>query len=132
VKAFFDTNVLIYAQSNDVKGRRAQQVLNAGGVVSAQVLNEFASVASRKLGYGWDQIGAALADVMEALDTCVDLTHRMNTVALQLCADHQVSFYDGLIIAAAQMAGCDILYTEDLQTGRRFGDLVIANPFVDP
>jgi len=48
---------------------------------------------------------------------------------LALCRDHSLAFYDALIVAAAVEAGCDRLYSEDLQHGRRFGDCVVVNPF---
>ena len=56
---------------------------------------------------------------------------RPHEAALALARDHRLSFYDALIVAAAQEAGCDTLYTEDMQHGRKFGGLVIVNPFVE-
>jgi predicted nucleic acid-binding protein len=50
--------------------------------------------------------------------------------ALRLHGDNQLSWYDALIVAAALQGGCEVLYSEDMQHGRRFGDLVIQNPFL--
>ena len=64
MNAFFDTNVLIYAQLSGEKADRARSLLAKGGVISVQVLNEFATVARRKLGKDWDEIDAAIEDVL--------------------------------------------------------------------
>jgi len=62
--AFFDTNVLLYLLSNDAaKADRAEALLAAGGVLSVQVLNEVAVVASRKLGLAWPEIREVLGTV---------------------------------------------------------------------
>jgi predicted nucleic acid-binding protein len=50
--------------------------------------------------------------------------------ALRLRTSNQLGWYDALIVAAAIQGGCEILYSEDLQHGRRFGDLMIQNPFL--
>ena len=52
------------------------------------------------------------------------------TDALRLHSQNQLSWYDSLIIAAALQGGCKVIYSEDLQHGRRFGDLVVQNPFL--
>jgi predicted nucleic acid-binding protein len=63
-KAFFDTNILVYAfAQNDPRADSAEALLAAGGVVNVQVLNEFANVAVRKLGMSWDEVAEALAAV---------------------------------------------------------------------
>ena len=64
MSAFFDTNVLVYAQQTGEKSDRARALLAGGGVVSVQVLNEFVAVARRKLGKSWDEIDAAVDDVL--------------------------------------------------------------------
>jgi predicted nucleic acid-binding protein len=71
-----------------------------------------------------------LADVRDALDPPLPLTAETHEAGLALARDHDVAFYDALIVAAARDAGCATLYSEDLQHGRRFGDLTVVNPFL--
>ncbi|MGC2331060.1 MAG: PIN domain-containing protein, partial [Candidatus Acidiferrales bacterium] len=60
-RAFFDTNVLIYALAqNDPRSTRAEELLSSGGVLSVQILNEFVSVAQRKILMSWSEITEAL------------------------------------------------------------------------
>jgi predicted nucleic acid-binding protein len=129
VSAFFDTNILLYAQEANRKGDRARAVLAAGGKISAQVLNEFTSVSRRKQGKDWPEIVEAIEDALAIVDPPIPLTVELHTAALALARDHGFSFYDALILAAASEAGCDTLYTEDLQDGRSIGGLIIRNPF---
>ena len=125
-----DTNVLIYAQGAGAKSEAARQVILAGGVISVQVLNEFAAVLRRKFGLEWDVIADALADVRDVLGPVHPVDVETHSNALNLARSHNFSFYDALIVASALAAGCDRLLTEDLQTGRRIGGLTIVNPFV--
>lgn len=129
MKAFFDTNILIYAQEQGAKADKARALLAAGGVLSVQVLNEFAAVARRKLGKNWREIGEAIYDALTLVDPPLPLTIALHTAARALADDHNVSFYDALIVAAALEAGCETLISEDLQNGRAFGELRIVNPF---
>ena len=131
MKPFLDTNVLVYAVlSDDPRRETAERALLVGGTVSVQVMNEFANVARRKLGWDWPAVEAALDLVERQCRPVRALTLATHRVAIGLSRDHGLSVYDGLIVAAALEAGCDQLLTEDLQAGRRFGALVITNPFV--
>ena len=127
---FLDTNILIYAfAAQEPRSARAETLLADGGVIGVQVLNEFTSVTRRKLGWHWKQIEAALAVVEELLGPALPLTTSIHAQAVVLARDHDLSFYDALIVAAAEDAGCRILSTEDLQHGRKFGTITIENPF---
>ena len=127
--AFLDTNILIYAQGAGAKSEVARQMILAGGVISVQVLNEFAAVLRRKFNFEWEDIAEAIADVRTALDPVRPIDVVTHTEAVPLARAHGFSFYDSLIIASALEAGCDTLLTEDLQTGRRIEGLTIVNPF---
>ena len=127
--ALLDTNILIYAQQSGPKGEVARRLLAEGGIVSVQVLNEFASVATRKHGRSWQEVEQAIEDILALVDPPVPLTLALHHAARALAAADRVSFYDALIVCAAQQAGCDRLYSEDLQAGRRFGRVRIVNPF---
>ena len=128
--AFFDTNVLVYSVTADPRKSAADRVLARGGFVSAQVLNEFANVARNKLRKDWTEIEYAIARFCRAADDVVHLTRETNASALRLARDHGLSFYDALIVASAEEAGCDTLYSEDMQHGRAIGGLTIRNPFL--
>jgi predicted nucleic acid-binding protein len=130
---FLDTNILIYAfAADDRRSARAETLLAEGGVVGVQVLNEFTSVARRKLGWDWAQIEAALGVIGELTGPARALTLDVHTAALRLARAGDLSFYDALIVAAAADAGCRWLVSEDLQHGRRLGGVTVVNPFRDP
>ncbi|MGH6932028.1 MAG: PIN domain-containing protein [Dongiaceae bacterium] len=127
--AFFDTNVLLYLLSADsAKADRAEALLAGGGVVSVQVLNEFASVAARKLGLEIAAIREVLATV-RAVCGVKPVDIETHDLALDLAERWGFSIYDCLIVAAALRAGCKTVYSEDLQPGQRIDKLTIRNPF---
>ena len=127
---FFDTNVLLYLLSKDAtKADRSEALLASGGVVSVQVLNEFASVASRKLAMTIAEIREILSTIRAAC-AVMPLDIETHDLGLDIAERHRFSIYDALIVAAAMRAGCAILYTEDLQQGQVIEKLQIQNPFV--
>jgi predicted nucleic acid-binding protein len=131
VKPFLDTNILVHAVlSDDPRCPTAEGLLAAGGTISVQVLNEFANVARSKLKWPWLDIEATLTLVRSRSGRVRDISVLTHQAALALARDHGLSFYDALIIAAALEAGCDTLYSEDMQHGRKFGSLAIVNPFL--
>ncbi len=127
--AFIDTNLLVYAQGEGVKSEIARQVILEGGVISVQVLNEFANVLRRKFKLSWEETVAALEDVRIALDDVRPIALQTHTAAVALARDHGFNFNDALIVASALEAECDQLITEDMQAGRRIAGLAIVNPF---
>jgi len=131
-KAFFDTNVLIYAVAKeDPRGRRAEALLAAGGVVSVQVLNEFVSVARRKLQMPWKNVNQALEAIRVLCPSPVPITITTHEAALRIAEDYGYEIYDALVVSAALEAGCKTLCSEDLQDGQVIdGKLTIRNPFV--
>jgi predicted nucleic acid-binding protein len=131
VTVFFDTNILVYAQEVGPKGERARALLAQGGVISVQVLNELANVLRKKHRRSWEQIEQVLGDVDDALDEPLPVTFEIHAAAVLLARDHGLSIFDALIVAAALEAGCDTLFSEDLQHQRSFGPLRIVNPFVE-
>ncbi len=127
---FFDTNVLLYLLSADAaKADRVEETLAAGATISVQVLNEFASVALRKLGMQAAEVRDALEPIVTVCKV-VPLTIEIHQSGLQLAERYGFSFYDALIVAAAIDSGCTSLITEDLQHGQVIaGTLSISNPF---
>jgi predicted nucleic acid-binding protein len=127
---FFDTNVILYLLSgDDARADRAEKELSAGGVVSVQVLNEFASVASRKLKMSIAEIREVLATI-RAVCTIVPISEETHDVGLQVAERYGLSVYDAMIVAAALLAGCETLVSEDMQDGQVLeGRLQVRNPF---
>jgi predicted nucleic acid-binding protein len=126
---FFDTNVLLYLLSADsAKAERAERLVAAGGIVSVQVLNEFAAVAVRKLRMRISEIKTVLSSV-RALCTVKPLEVTTHDLGLQLAERYRYSVYDSLILAAALQARCSTLYSEDFRHGQKIERLTIVNPF---
>jgi predicted nucleic acid-binding protein len=129
-ESFFDTSVLLYLLSSVAeKADRVEEILEASGIISVQVLNEFTAVAYHKLAM-------PLADIREVLETVRNicrtepLTVEDHDRAVQIMERYKFSFYDSVIVATALRAGCETLYTEDLQH-RQIIDrqLTVINPF---
>lgn len=129
MSAFFDTNILVYAQQAGGKADRARALLAGGGKLSVQVLNEFTAVSRRKQDKEWREIGEAISDLLALVDPPLALTLDLHAAARALAEEHRLSFYDALIVVSAIEAGCHVLYSEDMQHGRTFGGLAVANPF---
>src|ERR1700744_5902537 len=106
MRAFFDTNIVIYAQQAGEKSERARALLADGGVISVQVLNEFVAVARRKQNRSWDEIAEAIADTLALVDPPLALSLDLHTAARALAETQRLSFYDALIVASAIEAGC--------------------------
>ena len=130
-KVFFDTNILIYSVTeNDARSQRAEELLAAGGVVSVQVLNEFVSVARRKLHMPWEEVNDALEAIRVLCPSPVSVSLATHESALKIAEDYGYEIYDALIAAAALQAGCAILYSEDLQDRQVIQrKLTVRNPF---
>jgi len=129
-KPFFDSSTLIYTLSkSDPRAAVAMQLVANGGVISAQVLNEFAAVARRKLKMSWEQVSAALQEIRSSCDAVMPLTVETHEAALRIAARYGYHIYDALILASAIEAGCDIVYSEDMQDGQRIEGVAICNPF---
>jgi predicted nucleic acid-binding protein len=130
MSSFFDSNILVYAFSADIRRERALTTIADGGVISAQVLNEFTNVLRKKQRQDWSVIEAAVQSIRFRFPDIAPLTADTHAVALVLARDHTLAFYDALIVAAAIEAGCETLYSEDMQHGRSIGGLSIVNPFL--
>lgn len=127
---FIDTNVLLYLLSGDpAKADRAEEVLAAGGVVSVQVLNEFAAVATRKLRMSLPEVREVLATV-RALCRTVPIREDTHDKGLDLAERYGISIYDAMIVSSALLASCKTLWSEDMQDGQVIDKtLEIRNPF---
>ncbi|MDR3676598.1 MAG: PIN domain-containing protein [Acidobacteriota bacterium] len=135
---FLDTNIFVYCfdRTAPAKARRALQLIRTAvetrkGIVSYQVVQEFFNVALRRFTQPM-----AISDAEQYLSTvfrpllAVHSSPALYGEALRLSAQFRFSWYDSLIVAAAIEGQCRILYSEDLQSGQRIGNLEIKNPFL--
>ncbi len=133
---FVDANVLVYAQDprDPLKQARAAQWLDKlwqqrSGRTSMQVLNEFYAAVTRKLSpriaadLAWDEVSRYFAWSPLPIDEA--LLRRAREVERR----YGLSWWDAMIVAAAQIQGCVVLLTEDLQDGMVFGTLAVRSPF---
>ena len=127
-RPFFDTNVLLYLITVDAKAEKAEALLKAGGVISVQVLNEFASVSARKYKLTWPEVRDALATIRAACEV-IPVTVEIHEGALAIIEKYGYSFYDSLILVAAAHAKCRTVYSEDMQNGQVVQGVTIRNPF---
>jgi predicted nucleic acid-binding protein len=130
MNSFFDSNVLLYLlEDRNPKSAISEKLLAGGGVISSQVLNEFTDVARRKHKLEFAEIREALEPILEKC-RIAPLDFETHELGFNIAERHDLRIYDACIVAAAQLAGCDLLMTEDLNHGQRIGSLAIRNPFV--
>lgn len=129
---FFDSNVVLYLISEDeTKADKAEELISQGGHISVQVLNESASIATRKLKMTHDEVREVLASV-RAICQVNPLTEETHDLGMQIADRYQLSIYDSMIAASALAAGCKTLFSEDMQDGLVINrKLRIKNPFAD-
>jgi predicted nucleic acid-binding protein len=129
-RVFFDTNILLYLLSEDnEKASCVETLVSKGGFISVQVLNEFASVAYRKLGMTYAEIREYLVTIRAICDIR-PLMVETHLLGLDIAERYGFSFYDSLIVGAALLADCSTLYSEDMQHGQKIeNSIMIANPF---
>jgi len=130
-RPFFDTNILLYLLSEDNrKADQAEAIIALGGIISVQVLNEFASVASRKLRMSYAEIRDALGTVRAVCQTLA-VTVDTHDRGLDIAERFGFSLYDSMIVSSALESGCTVLYSEDMQHGQEIdAQLVVINPFL--
>jgi predicted nucleic acid-binding protein len=128
-KPFIDSNVVLYLFSSDtVKADRAESILQSGGLISVQVLNEVASVCLRKLKMTWQDVDAVL-ETLKSTCEVLPVTLASHEKAVGLAKRFQISFYDANIVATAILCGADTLFSEDMQNDMSMESLNVVNPF---
>ncbi len=130
-KSFIDTNVLLYLLSADAhKADQAETVIRSSSMISVQVLNETANVTRRKLGLPWFEINEILT-MIRSLCSVEPLTVETHYKGICIAHRYRLSVYDSMILAAALQAGCERVYSEDMQDGLLIEkQLRIVNPFL--
>ncbi len=133
-RCFVDTNLIIYANSKSepdkqlVAARLVGELLGDGRcVISTQVLNEYAATALGKLKQPEEAVAHQLRRLEQA--EVVTVTPEIIRRAVELRNRYRINYWDAAILAAAERAGCDILYTEDLNHGQVYGTVRVNNPF---
>ena len=128
-KPFIDSNVVLYLFSSDtVKADRSESILQSGGSISVQVLNDVASVCLRKLKMTWEEVDAVLETLKSACEV-LPVTLTSHEKAVGLVKHFQISLYDANIVATAILCGTDTLFSEDMQNGMSMESLTVVNPF---
>jgi predicted nucleic acid-binding protein len=127
---FCDSNVLVYAFSDDMKRAQAMHLLGSGPDISVQVLNEFVNVSRKKLRNDWVAIHGALSIVHLNVNAIHPITLKTHDSGLLLAERYKFQTHDAMIVSAALIARCDTLYSEDMQDGMVIENrLIIRNPF---
>jgi predicted nucleic acid-binding protein len=135
VECFLDTNVLVYAVSSaeGEAGKRARAlelVREADFGLSAQVLQEFYVTVTRKIRKPVaPELAVALMEQYRVFPT-VPTDYPLIVSAVELSLRYGVSYWDGAILAAAEVLEAPVLYTEDLTHGQRYGSVRAVNPFI--
>ncbi len=134
-RSFIDTNVLVYTDDHDSPEKKhhalefiAQARLGGNAVLSTQVLQEYFVTVTRKFGVA-APIARRKVELFSRFNlVCIDLDTILGAVDLHRL--HQFSFWDALIVRCAIDAGCSVLYSEDMQQGRKLNGLEFVNPFL--
>jgi predicted nucleic acid-binding protein len=134
VESFLDTNILVYAATGrgaeESKRSRALDLINEQDFgLSAQVLQEFYVTVVRKA-----RIPLAPSDALEWIEQleafpCLAIDSAIVKIAAEMSVRHRLSYWDGAIIAAAELLGARILYSEDFNDGQHYGSIQVCNPF---
>lgn len=130
IDAFLDTNVVLYAASQDpTKAKLSAALIADGGTISVQVLNEAANVMHGKWKYDWARTRNVLVACKVQLRV-VPVTVQVHDRGILLAERYQFSIFDSMMLAAAVLAGCTTLWSEDMRNGQVIDGLTIRNPYV--
>jgi predicted nucleic acid-binding protein len=129
-KAFLDTNVLLYLLSSDAaKADKVESLLRLAPVISIQVLNETVNVLRRKMRMDWPDV-TEFTELIRSFCAVEPLTLASFERGVVISQKYMLSFYDAMIVSAALLSGCHVLYSEDMQDGLLVeNQLRIRNPF---
>lgn len=127
---FADSNALLYAAYPETwKGAKAEELLADRPTISVQVLNEIANVLTRKWKWAWHDASDFLGLVRNHTKV-VAVDERVHDLGIQIAIRHRLAIYDSMIVAAALLAECNMLYSEDMHPGLVIENrLRVVNPF---
>lgn len=133
-RVFFDTNVIVYSHYDGSPPKRdkaralMEEAFSDGtGVVSGQVLGETFVTLTKKIGIDPDAAADEIAKYSGF--KVVEISSSIVLRAIQIKIECQLSYWDSLIIAAAEAASCEIVWSEDLNDGQTYGSVTVKNPF---
>lgn len=133
-RAFFDTNVLLYMYSSadarkqtTARSLYSEYALSGRILLSTQVVQEFFAAWLRKLKLPPTQGREVATAFLDLPLVIVGPSHIR--AAMEKGGEYNISFWDALILAAAEAGGAEVLYTEDLNDGQRYGAVLVRNPF---
>lgn len=131
---FLDTNVLVYASTEQDARKRSiaellidESIRNGNGAISFQVLREFANVMFKKFGLAADEVRRTLS-IFGDLPR-VPESEALLDRGMEIKERYGIQFYDALIVASAEAAGCDTIYSEDMADGAVYGSVHVVDPF---
>jgi len=136
-KCFVDTNILVYSQDRAAgdKCSRAQVLINAlwedrNGVISTQVLQELHIALRRRLKSPMSAVEAA--EILRDYSEWQVVVNNRESIfrAVDIETRYKISFWDALILQAAEQAGAKTIYSEDLSHGARYAGVQVVNPFI--
>ena len=136
-RVFFDTNVIVYSHDNDSpqKRDRARELIESSfldrtGVVSGQVLGEAFVTLTKKIGVTSEAATEEISNYAVGFKV-VEISSALVLRAMQIREECQLSYWDALIIAAAEAASCEIVWSEDMNDGQVYGGVTVRNPFAE-
>lgn len=130
VATFCDTNILLYRFTDDPKSNTVAAIMAEPFAISVQILNEFASVSRRKFKIDWPQINLRLRLLQASAAAVHPITVETHALSLHCAERYQFALYYSMIVASALLAGCNTLFSEDMQHGMVIEDrLTLLNPF---
>ena len=132
---FLDTHVLVYAalEQDSRKQGIAAVILehareDAVGVISLQVLREFANALFHKSDYTSDQIRDMVRRFHKTYP-CIPDSFELQLRAIEIKSKYGLQFYDAIMLATAEAAGCDTVYSEDMGDGVIYEGITVKDPF---
>jgi predicted nucleic acid-binding protein len=136
-RCFADTNLFLYAASRTLEDRGKRKVARAllaseDVGISAQVLQEFFAVAAGKKRLGLSEAEALQIVTVMMEFPVLPVTGELVQEAIALNLRHGISYWDAANLAAAHELGCELLYSEDLNTGQDYSGVLVQNPFAKP
>ena len=130
MSGFLDTNILVYAFSDDRRAIVARDLLERRNGIAVQSLNEFTLVARHCLLMSWHEIRTSLEAIRVVSTEPSPLTVEVHEHGLRIAERYRLRVFDSMIVAAALTARCDTLWSEDMHDGLVVDDrLTIRNPF---
>ncbi|MBA4748671.1 MAG: PIN domain-containing protein [Sphingopyxis sp.] len=133
---FYDTNVLLYAARTKLEGVDALKrpialdlIGNHDFSTSGQVLAEFYHNAVKDGPFKLSAPEATEWLDRISIQPCVPVDSKLVIAGVEISKQYKISYWDGAILAAAHEADADLLYSEDLNDGQRYGQVTVINPF---